>query len=112
MLSHYWGRALPREWWWISANQFTDTDIAMECMLLRSRVWGLPVEVPLGYFYYRNGSLSRLLTSPPARITLAGSPDAFEVHAVPWAGSPLKFKATGRDYASLGQGIINTLTGD
>ena len=112
MLSHYWGRNLPREWWWLSANQFDGADVSVECTVLRSRVWGTAFHVPLGYLYYRNGSQSRLLISPPARIKVAGSPDAFAVRADPVRGAPISLKATGRGYASLGDGIINTLTGD
>jgi len=112
MLSHYWGRDLPREWWWISANQFDGADITIECTVLRSRVWGTPLHTPLGYLYYRNGSQSRLLISPPARIKVTGSPDAFEVRANSVVGARVSLKAAGREYASLGEGIINTLAGD
>lgn len=112
MLSHYWGRGLPQEWWWISANQFDKPDISIECTILRSRVWGLPILVPLGYFYYRDRAQSRLLISPPARITAAGTPDAFEVRAGSLRGPQFALKAIGREYAALGDGIMNTLTGD
>lgn len=112
MISHYWGRALPHEWWWVSANAFSDPDIAVECMLLRSRVWGIPLKAPLGYFYYRNGPDSALLTSPPYRMSATGSPQGFEIII----GSPGKarfsLRAAGREYAALGEGILNTLTGD
>ena len=112
MLSHYWGRALPRQWWWISANQFDGADISIECTVLRSRVWGTQLHAPLGYLYYRNGPQSRLLISPPSRIRATGSPDAFEVRAEPLVGPRISLKATGREYASLGDGIVNTLAGD
>ena len=112
MLSHYWGRGLPREWWWISANQFDGADISVECTALRSRVLGTSLHAPLGYLYYRNGSRTRRLISPPARIKVTGSPDAFEVRADSVVGARITLKATGREYASLGDGIINTLAGD
>ena len=112
MLSHYWGRDLPEDWWWISANQFDNADISIECTVLHSRVWGTSIHVPLAYLYYRNGSQSRLFISPPAGITVEGSPDAFEVRAGSFRGTQITLKATGRDYASLREGIINTLTGD
>ncbi|HSB88944.1 MAG TPA: tocopherol cyclase family protein [Anaerolineales bacterium] len=112
MLSHYWGRGLPKEWWWISANQFDSAGISVECTVLRSHVWGTKLHAPLGYLYYRNGTRSRLFISPPARITVAGSPDAFEARAASTGGAQITLKATGRDYGSLGDGIINTLVGD
>ena len=111
-VSHYWGRGLPVDWWWISANQFNIGGISVECTVLRSRVWGSPVHVPLGYLYYRNGSHSRLLISPPASLAVTGTPDAFEVRAVSLRGRQIGLKAKARDYASLGDSIINTLTGD
>lgn len=112
MLSHYWGRRLPQEWWWLSANQFADADVSIECTVLRSRVWGTSVLAPIGYLYYRNGSRSRLIISPPSRLKAAGLPDSFEVRAAPFGGAGITLKAKGRDYHSLGEGIINTLTGD
>jgi hypothetical protein len=112
MLSHYWGRQLPKEWWWISANQFSDADVSIECTLLRSRIWGSTIGVPLGYFYYRNGSRSSLLISPPARIAVAGSQDAFQLVVRSLLGRKIILEAKGREYASLGDGIVNTLIGD
>jgi hypothetical protein len=111
-LSHYWGRSLPREWWWISANQFGDSDIALECTALRSRVWGSRIEVPLGYLFFRNGSQRRLLISPPGRLKVTGSPDSFEILAGAAGRGRIRLKATGRDFGSFGEGILNTLAGD
>ena len=39
LVSHYWGRRLPSEWWWISASQFDRPDVAVECSVLRSGLW-------------------------------------------------------------------------
>jgi hypothetical protein len=112
MVSHYWGRRLPEEWWWISANQFSDADVSVECSFLRSRIWGSPISVPIGYFYYRRGSRSSLLISPPARITVAGSQDAFQVVVRSLLRRKIILEARGREYADLGDGIVNTLNGD
>ena len=112
MLSHYWGRALPQEWWWISATQFDDPRMAVECMALRSRVWGTSASLSLGYLYVRDSSGSRLLISPPARLTVSGTPQAFEIAASARRGPRYALKATGHDYASFGEGIVNTLVGD
>jgi hypothetical protein len=112
MLSHYWGRNLPEEWWWISANQFDNADISIECTILRSHVWGTSFQVPLGYLFYRNGSRRRFLVSPPSRLAVVGSPESFEVRAIPLGGARIVMKATGRDFGSFGERIVNTLTGD
>jgi hypothetical protein len=111
MLSHYWGRQLPADWWWISANQF-DTDISLECTVLRSHVWGTSLCTTIGYLYLRYMSRSRLLIAPPARISVTGTPESFELKATYLRGPQIALKATWRDYGSFGEGIINTLIGD
>ena len=112
MVSHYWGQRLPKEWWWISANQFGSADVTIECSLLRSSIWGRKAQLPLGYFYYRNGSQTKTLISPPTRMRVSGSLDSFEVSVTPLFGRKLALKAMGREYADLGDLILNTLTGD
>ena len=112
MVSHYWGRQLPSAWWWVSANQFEDADISLECTLARSHIWGTPLVSHLGYLYYRHGSRRRLLFSPPGKLRATGSPESFSIRAASFAGPEIVLKARGRDYDSLGDGILNTLVGD
>jgi hypothetical protein len=112
MVSHYWGRQLSDEWWWISANQFSDADVSVECSFVRSRIWGSKIVVPIGYFYYQRCSRSNLLISPPARITVSGSQNTFQVVARSLLGRKFILDAIGREYADLGDGIVNTLNGD
>ena len=38
LLSQYWGRSLSLEWWWVSAHQFDQGGIAVECIVGRSRL--------------------------------------------------------------------------
>ncbi len=40
MTCHYWGRQLPREWVWLSANDFERSGVAVEVALMRSALWG------------------------------------------------------------------------
>jgi hypothetical protein len=81
-------------------------------MALRSRVWGTSASLSLGYLYLRDPSVGRMLISPPARLTVSGTPEAFEIVASSRRGPLLALKATGHDYASFGEGIVNTLVGD
>lgn len=111
MISHYWGRQLPQEWWWISANNF-DSDISLECSLLLSHVWGSSILFPIGYLYIRHETSTRLIIAPPGRISVKGSPDSFVLSAKPMFGPKIVLEAVGRDYNSLREGIINTLIGD
>lgn len=111
MISHYWGRGLAHEWWWVSLNQF-DPDLALECVLLRSSLWGLPLRLPLAYLYLHRADGRRLLISPPGFAQARGGPDEFEIQFRPPAGKAITLLAQGRDYANLGDGIVNTLVGD
>jgi hypothetical protein len=112
MLSHYWGRALPREWWWVSANQFDRAGVAVECMVLHSGVWGVPLGIRLGYLHLEHDGQTRLWIAPPAWIQAAGTPESFEIRLWAPGRKPVRLVARGRDYGNFGERIANTLTGD
>ena len=112
MLAHYWGRQLAHEWWWVSANQFDREGIAVECVVLRSSLWGLPVRLPLAYLYLRHANTRKLMMSPPAIVQAKGTLEKFEIQFRPWAAKTITLRAQGRDYGDLGDGIVNTLVGD
>lgn len=112
MIAHYWGRQLAREWWWVSANQFDQEDIAVECVVSRSSLWGLPVRLPLAYLYLRRGNARKLIMSPPAIAQAKGTPEKFEIQFRPFAAESITLRAQGREYGDLGDGIVNTLVGD
>ena len=61
MISHYWGRQLAPEWWWVSANQFDREGVAVECTVLRSGLWGIPVRLPLAYLYLKEAATRKLV---------------------------------------------------
>lgn len=112
MIAHYWGRQLAHEWWWVSANQFDREDIAVECAVLRSSLWGLPVQLPLAYFYLRRANARTFIVSPPATAQARGTPEEFEIQFRPLAAKMFTLRAQGREYGGLGDGIVNTLVGD
>ena len=112
MLSHYWGRQLLPEWWWVSANQFDRADVAVECVVSRSNLWGIPVRLPLAYLYLREGNARQLIISPPALVEQKGAPENFEIQFRSLTAKPITLKAQGREYGDLGEGIVNTLVGD
>jgi hypothetical protein len=113
-LSHYWGRQLPAEWWWVSASQFEGVDLAVECGVIRSAVWGAPVRLPLGYLYLRRpDSAARALWMAPMGLArVKGTPDAFEIRIRRMGAPTVSLACTGRDFGDLGEGIMNTLVGD
>jgi len=112
LVSHYWGRQLAAEWWWVSANQFDQENIAVECSVSRSGLWGVPVRMPLAYLYLRQADGRTLVISPPAPTQVTGSPEQFEIRFQPLGAAPITLRATGREYGNFGDGIINTLVGD
>ncbi len=118
MVSHYWGRALPRRWTWVSVTGEA-TEPRLESTVLSSRIWGTPLAVTCGYFW-RSGE-------PPAgRPVLAvmplngvvrstpGAPGAARVRA--WR--PRRFaadvdcQAADESFADLGEGIRQSLAAD
>src|SRR5262245_8673364 len=112
MISHYWGRQLASEWWWVSANQFDRKGLAVECIVLHSSLWGLPVRLPLAYLYLKEAAAPEWVISPPATARVTGSPEKFEIQIRCFGAETITLNAIGRVYGDLGDGIINTLVGD
>lgn len=112
MIAHYWGRQLAHEWWWVSANQFDQEDIAVECAVFRSSLWGIPIRLPLAYLYLRRANARKFVISPPALAQATGTPEKFEIQFRSFAAKTITLRAQGRDYGDLGDGIVNTLVGD
>lgn len=112
LVSQYWGRQLSQEWWWISAHQFDREDVSVECVVGRSRLWGMPVQLSLAYLYLRHpgGRVFKVLPGNQARVT--GSPDNFQIELPRIGGEAMTLIGRGREYGDFGDRIINTLTGD
>jgi hypothetical protein len=65
MLCHYWGRELPRRWLWLSANNFDQSNMAVELGVLRSKAWGRHVPLPaLSYTWLHDRTGTRMVASP------------------------------------------------
>jgi hypothetical protein len=111
MMAQYWGRRLCHEWWWVSASQFDRADTALECMVIKSRVWNLPILTSIAYLYLRTGNERRLWIAPPALARAKGTPQSFEIQFRTLNGV-VRLVAQGREYGDLGDQIINTLVGD
>lgn len=112
ILSHYWGRQLALDWWWVSASQFDRSGIALEASVLHSRLWGLPVRVPLGYLYWRDARGRHAWIAPPAAAHVLGTVDAFTMVFHNPSGRTVRLVARGHGYGDFGDGISNTSVGD
>lgn len=111
LISHYWGRQLASEWWWVSAHQFDREGIAVECNVLRSSLWGTSAQIPLAYLYlHQQGRSEFLFPLRPARVV--GSPENFQMEFNRLGREKITLIGAGRQYGDFGDRIINTLTGD
>jgi hypothetical protein len=111
-VTHYWGRRLPDRWHWISANGF-DSDLALECVLLRTRLWGRPPVLSAGYLWLSRDGRDRLVVSPlTGLITVTGERTDYTLTARgPRTTTRLRCSAPPDAYNDLGEGIRQTLVG-
>ena len=112
LLSHYWGRQLASEWWWISAHQFDQEGTTVECTVLRTSLWGTSVQLPFAYLYLQQPDRKDLLLAPFNRVRVAGSPEKFQIEFNRIGREKITLIGTGREYGDFGDRIMNTLTGD
>ena len=108
----YWGRQLLQEWWWLSAHQFDQEGVALECSVFRTSLWGSSIHMPFAFLYlYRNGK-SDYLMAPPNSVKTEGSPEKFTIEFSRIGRKKITLVGTGREYGDFGERISNTLTGD
>ena len=113
-VTQYWGRQLTQEWWWLSAHQFDQEDVALECSVFKTSLWGTSAQMPFAFLYlHRNGKRDYLL-APPNATNVDGTPDNFQIEFRRPGGKKITLTATGHEYEDFGfnDRIINTLTGD
>ncbi|GEM_PF-2785002 len=112
-LTHYWGRRLPDHWHWISANAFGDSDVVVEAVLMRTRLWGMHPAVSAGYVWARHGGREHMLVSPlNGIITVSGRPQDYTLVARGLGRTTrLRCSAEPEQYNDLGEGIQQTLLG-
>ena len=111
-VTQYWGRQLLPEWWWLSAHQFDQEGIAIECSVFRTRLWGTSAQMPFAFLYlHRNGKRDFLL-APPNSAKVEGSVDKFQIEFSNIGRKKITLIGTGREYGDFGDRIMNTLTGD
>jgi hypothetical protein len=115
LISHYWGRRLMDEWWWISANHFDQPGIALEVSVARSRLWGMRAPaVKIGYLWLQTPNSSHMVKSPVnGIISVTGRSEEFGITARSITGRTVRLSclAPMDRFNDLGEGIRQTLLG-
>jgi hypothetical protein len=112
MISHYWGRQLASDWWWVSANQFIQPGVSVECSFFNTSLWGTPIKSEFAYLYLRQNEKKEFVMAPFGMASAKGTCENFELEIKRIGKEPIILTATGREYENLGDGIVNTLIGD
>lgn len=115
MACHYWGRALPPRWVWLSAVEFDRPDVAVEATILSSRLWGVRAPAPLlGYAWLRDGRDEHLVASPINGVVrrLPGGPGLELAVRSPRACWSIRARADRDTFVDLGDGVVQSLRAD
>jgi hypothetical protein len=113
-LNHYWGRRLPDSWVWLSA-QLDDSDVIVEAVLLRTRLWKVPKAAVMGGYVVLDGGGRNTQVIAPAygRLSGAGDDESFSLRARALRREvTLTASARRETYNDLGDGIRQTLLAD
>jgi hypothetical protein len=114
MVSSYAGRALPERWFWVSCNAFDREDLALECLVSRSALFGSPLYATAGYLYLSTADRTEWILAPlNGSIRLAGTREAISITAWRFGGARyvLRGEVAPQDFHDLGDRIWNTLIG-
>jgi hypothetical protein len=111
-ITQYWGRQLAAEWWWVSAHQFDQAEIAVEGTILRSRVWSTSIQTPLAFLYLKQKDKKEFIIAPANLARVQGTPEEFQVEIRRIGRERISLICKGREYGDFGDQIVNTLTGD
>ena len=113
-LNHYWGRRLPASWVWVSA-ELDDSDVIVEAVLLRSRLWKVPKAAVMGGYVVLDGGgrNSQVLAPAYGRLSGEGDEESFTLRARALRREVrLTTSARRQTYNDLGDGIRQTLLAD
>ena len=112
MISHYWGRQLASDWWWVSANQFDKEDISVECSLFHTNLWGTSLKASFAYLYLRQHDKKEFVVVPAMLASVKGTPENFEIEIKRIGKESVTLTCSGYEYGDFNDGIVNTLIGD
>jgi len=112
MISHYWGRQLASDWWWVSANQFDKKDISVECSFFHTKLWGTSISASFAYLYLQQQDKKEFVVVPSVLASVKGTPEEFEIGIKRIGKESVTLTCSGYEYGDFNDGIVNTLKGD
>jgi len=112
MISHYWGRQLASDWWWVSANQFDNEDVSVECSFFHTSLWGSSLKASFAYLYLRQQTKKEFMVVPSMLASVRGTPEEFEIVIKRIGKESVTLTCSGYEYGDFSDGILNTLKGD
>jgi hypothetical protein len=109
------GRRLPNSWSWVSSNAFQAPGVSFECMMMESRVFGLPfLRTRVGYFHLRTPTNTVTLLHPlTGQVRVVGDRNEFSVTARHRHDPPITVHCSAPEtrYVDLGDRMYTTLMG-
>ncbi|MDZ7633542.1 MAG: hypothetical protein U5L72_03500 [Bacteroidales bacterium] len=112
MISHYWGRRLALDWWWVSANQFDKKGVSVECSFFHTTLWGTAIKSGFAYLHLRQQDKKEFVMAPFGLASVKGTPENFQLEIKRIGKESVTLTCSGSDYGHFGNGIINTLKGN
>lgn len=113
LIAHYWGKRLPRRWYWLSVNT---PSLDIDVVVSHARLWSLPgPAIRAGYLYLDDRERRRSIVSPLNGLVRASGQPGGAVIVSAWAPAGnvrLRCAAPPAAFNDLGEGIRQTLIGD
>lgn len=111
----YYGRRLPDHWIYLSANAFETAGVSLECVMLRSSIFGLPIlRTHVGYFHLHTPEINLTLLHPlTGKIRQVGDKHSLQITARSHQSDPITihFYAPEARFHHLGDRLFATLLG-
>ena len=115
MVGVYYGRRLPEHLYWLSANDFSDKNIVLECALMNSTIFGLPfTRMSVGYFHLRTPETTMTIMHPlTGHIDVQGTREELLITTRSRHNAPITahFTASAANFQPLDDNMVITLIG-
>jgi hypothetical protein len=112
-VSAFHGRRNPDRWVWISANAFDRPGVSVECVMLDSSIFGLPVlRARVGYFHLHTPETTMTVMHPlTGQVRVEGKQEDLTIMVRPRQGMPIVVHcvAPPASFRDFGDNVFATL---